>query len=294
MEKINLYLKLNTKTYYVQVPNNLLIADLYNIIKIKSQTSLQNTHVFKFNGKILQDNKTLEDYDVKTESTFDVSYSQGKINSTRKPDIQGEIMFKRLLDDIALNSGLYDINIISLMSYNVEMSNKEKILLQQLQWPTLTKELMKLDEIINKPDNIINANIILADTNFTTYNKMYNQMAQLSYVELMETNYHKTTQQINTMCDIKLNLEFLNNASKYSYRISKHSIMLNEFAFKNIFNVSKSLEKIVQLNFYFVGIIFFNLGYDDPKNNIACGFDFSALSKNNLHVNLWTGDKIIG
>ena len=42
--------------------------------------------------------------------------------------------------------------------------------------------------------------------------------------------------------------------------------MLQNFKLKSIFKASEKLERIIQLNFYYVGIIFKNPYMDDVKN----------------------------
>jgi hypothetical protein len=205
---------------------------------------------------------------------------------------------------------------VSLMSYNVDASNVPKIFLQQLQWPTLKNQLKRLDKIVNDLEGLVNVNIILPDRNFIGYNNMFNpnaitnkELDELidsiadsstitdsnfeSVIKLYENNLTTKTQQIDKICRIKPNSGFNKNAHEYNYRIRKYSVMLQNFTLKKIFGISHPLEKIVQLNFYYVGIIFENIEFNDPKNSIAYGIDFSPLSLNNLHVHVWTGDKII-
>jgi hypothetical protein len=149
MEKINLFFKINTKIYYEIIPLDSIINSLYDVIEVKSNTELRKTHIFKIYGKILQDNKKISDYNITSNSTIEVLFSHSKCEKNRDPDIEGVMMFKKLVDDIGHNCGMFDVNIVSLMSYNVDMTNKNKILLQQLQWPILGKELKRLDSIIN-------------------------------------------------------------------------------------------------------------------------------------------------
>ena len=225
-------------------------------------------------------------------------------------------MFQKLISSIAHDSGSDDINIVSLMSYNVDLSNTQKVFLQQLQWPILRKELKRLDKKINQLEGLINVNIMLPDRNFIGYNNIFNPNAlskkdveklleevgsssQIndsnfeSIIKLINETSNNENPQIDKICNIKINTAFNKNAHEYNYRISKYSTMLQNFKLGKIFQVSESLEKIVQLNFYYVGIIFDNIEYDDPKKFLAYGFDFSPLSLNNLHVHVWTGDKII-
>jgi len=316
MEKFNIFFRINGKNYCENVSSGLTIASLYDIVERKTSSNIRQTHVIKINGKIAQDDKFLNDYDVKPDCTFDIHYSPSKAESFRKPDIEGELMFKKLIDKIAYDSGKNDVNIVSLMSYNVDISNSSKVFLQQLQWPILKKQLKKLDAIVNNLDGIINVNIILPDRNFIGYNNMFNpnfnktkdfeefigSLASSSLIsdpdfesviKLYEENLNTKTPQIDKFCKIKENSGFNKNAHEYNYRIRKYSIMLQNFGLNKIFDVSKSLQKIIQLNFYYVGIIFENIDYDDPKNFIAYGIDFSPLRFYNLHVHVWTGDKII-
>ena len=292
MNQINLFLRLNTKTYCGIVPCNTTISSLYEIIESKSNTSVKKTHVLKINGKIAHDDAKLADYNISPDTTIEVQYSLSKADSNRDPDIEGEMMFTKFIKQIAHDSGLNDINIVSLMSYNVDLSNVEKILLQQLQWPTLTKELKRLDKKIEELEGIINVNIIMPDRNFISYNELLNPYVDTSEI-FIEKYKGMLTNQIDSLCGIKLNSAFFKNAHEYNYRIGKYSVMLQNFRLKKIFGVSKPLEKIVQLNFYYVGIIFENAIYNNPKKYIAHGFDFSPLSSYNLHVHVWTGDKII-
>jgi hypothetical protein len=223
-------------------------------------------------------------------------------------------MFQKLISNIAHDSGLFDINIISLMSYNVDLSIAKKVFLQQLQWPILNKELSRLDKIYDKLEGLINVNIILPDRNFIGYNSRYNPSFETtkkifksitrgslitdieidSLVKIINENSDTDKNpQINSLCGIKLNSAFNKNASEYNYRISKHSVMLQNFKLKKLLSVSEQLEKIIQLNFYYVGVIFTNTDFDEPKDSITYGIDFSQLKPYNLHVHMWTGEKII-
>lgn len=316
MENFNIFFRINGKVYCESVSSCLPIDGLYDIVENKTSLSIRKTHVIKFNGKNLNDKKILNDYNVNSESTFDIQFSPSKAESHRKPDIEGEQMFMKLINRIAHDCGTHDINIVSLMSYNVDVSNVPKIFLQQLQWPTLKTQLKRLDKIVNDLEGLVNVNIILPDRNFIGYNNMFNpnaitnkELDELidsisgsstitdsnfeSVIKLYENNLTTKTQQIDKICRIKPNSGFNKNAHEYNYRIRKYSVMLQNFTLKKIFGISHPLEKIVQLNFYYVGIIFENIEFNDPKNSIAYGIDFSPLSLNNLHVHVWTGDKII-
>ncbi len=295
MEKINLFFNVNnknSKTYCERVCPKTKISDLYDIVESKSTSSLRNTHVFRFNGRSIDEDKTLEDYNICKDSTLHVCFSLSRTRLTAKPDIEGELMFTKFIGQLAHDSGVDDINIVSLMSYNVDISNTEKILLQQLQWPTVKAQLAKLEKKINQLEGIVNLNIILPDSNFTNYNKMlspdtdFTNLKQNPHVELPNP-------QIDSICEIKLNSAFTKNAHEYNYRISKYSTMLKNFKLKKLFGASKSLEKIVLINFYYVGIVFTNPHVDNPKKCIASGIDFYPLKPYNLNVCVWTGEKII-
>ena len=313
MKKINIFFKINNKIYCENVPYNLPIDKLYDIIETKTEIEIRTTHVIKICGKIANDNDILSDYNITPECTLDVYFSMSKAGLFQKPDEEGINMFQKLISNIAHDSGLYDINIVSLWSYNVDLSNIQKIFLQQLQWPVLKKELKRLDKILNELEGLVNVNILLPDRNFIGYNSMYNSnfvnkqnifasiaegcsLANMDTKSLKIINENTDTDknpQINSICGIKLNTAFNKNVHEYNYRISKHSIMLHNFSLKNIFGVSKKLEKIIQLNFYYIGVIFTNIDFDKPKEFITYGIDFSQLSPYNLHVRMWTGDKII-
>lgn len=295
MEKINLFFNVsnkNSKTYCERVCPKTKISDLYDIVESKSTSSLRNTHVFRFNGRPIDDDKTIEDYNICKDSTLYVCFSLSRTRLSTKPDIEGELVFTKFIGQLARDSGVDDINIVSLMSYNVDISNTEKILLQQLQWPTVKAQLAKLDKKINQLEGIVNLNIILPDSNFTNYNKMLSPDTDLTSLE--KTPYAEfPNSQIDSICEIKLNSAFTKNAHDYNYRISKYSTMLQNFKLKKLFGASKSLEKIVLINFYYVGIVFTNPHIDNPKKCIASGIDFSPLKPCNLHVHVWTGEKII-
>jgi len=317
MEKFNIFFRINGKNYCENVFSGLSISGLYDVVEKKILTNIRETHIIKINGKILQDNTFLNDYNVTPDSTFDIQYSLSKAESFRKPDIEGELIFKKLLDKIAYESGKNDVNVVSLMSYNVDnYSNTNKLFLQQLQWPTIKKQLKRLDVNVCNLDDIVNVNIILPDRNFIGYNNMFNpnynenkEFNELieclassslisdtdleSVIRLYNESSNIKTPQIDEICKIKENKAFNNNAHEYNYRIRKYSIMLENFSLNKIFEVSQSLKKIIQLNFYYVGIIFENIEYNDPKNFIAYGIDFSPLQFYNLHVHVWTGYKII-
>ncbi len=317
MEKFNIFFRINGKVYCENVSSCLPIDGLYDIVERKTSSNVRKTHVIKINGKIANDSNLLNDYNVSPDCTFDIYYSPSKAESYRKPDIEGENMFNKLINQIAHDSGFHDVNIVSLMSYNVDTSNGEKVFLQQLQYPILTEQLARLDKNLDKLEGIVNVNIILPDRNFIGYNNtMFNPNAIKkedlddildtfassssitdsnfeSVIRLCEENTFIKTPQIDKICRIKPNSGFNKNAHEYSYRIGKYSVMLDNFKLKKIFPISKALAKIVQLNFYYVGIIFENIEHDDPKNAIAYGIDFSPLKLYNLHVHVWTGDKII-
>jgi len=317
MEKFNIFFRINGKVYCENVSSCLPIDGLYDIVEKKTLSNVRKTHVIKINGKIANDSNLLNDYNVRPDCTFDIYYSQAKAESNRKPDIEGEHTFNKLISQIAHDSGLHDVNIVSLMSYNVDTTNGKKVFLQQLQYPTLAVQLDKLDKNINKLEGLVNVNIILPDRNFIGYNNnMFNpnsikkedlddlldtfagssgttDLNFESVVRLCKENTFTKTPQIDKICRIKPNSGFNKNAHEYNYRIGKYSVMLQNFKLKKIFPVSGALEKIVQLNFYYVGIIFENMENNDPKNAIAYGIDFSPLKLYNLHVHVWTGDKII-
>lgn len=314
MEKINVFFKINGKCYCENVAYNLSIDKLYDIIEKKISTKIRKTHTIKIHGKIAEEKCFLSDYTTSPECTLDVYYSMSKAGMYHKPDDEGITMFHKLISNIAYDSGLHDINIVSLMSYNVDLSIAKKVFLQQLQWPTLNKELKRLDKMYDKLEGLVNVNIILPDRNFIGYNSRYNPNfdkiknlfesitceSLLSDIEIdsliriiNENSDTDKNPQINSLCGIKLNSAFNKNACEYNYRISKHSIMLQNFNLKKIFRVSEQLEKIIQLHFYYVGVIFTDVNFDAPKNFITHGIDFSELSPYNLHVHMWTGDKII-
>jgi hypothetical protein len=185
--------------------------------------------------------------------------------------------------------------------------------LQQLQWPILKKELNRLDEIYYELDGLIDVNIFLPDRNFIEYNNIYNpnckdkkkehsltggcSLNEMDIDTLIKTiNENLDTDinsQINSICKIKINSAFNKNMSEYNYRISKHSIILQNFCLKKIFCVSQKLEKIIQLNFYYVGIIFTNTNFVLQNDYTIADIDFSVLSPYNLHIHMWTGDKIM-
>jgi hypothetical protein len=314
MDKINVFFKINGKVYCDNVPCNLSIDKLYDIIENKIATKIRKTHAIKIHGKIADEKNMLSDYNVTSECTLDVYYSMSKAGLYHKPDVEGISMFQKLISNIAHDSGLFDINIISLMSYNVDLSIAKKVFLQQLQWPILNKELSRLDKIYDKLEGLINVNIILPDRNFIGYNSRYNPSFETtkkifksitrgslitdieidSLVKIINENSDTDKNpQINSLCGIKLNSAFNKNASEYNYRISKHSVMLQNFKLKKLLSVSEQLEKIIQLNFYYVGVIFTNTDFDEPKDSITYGIDFSQLKPYNLHVHMWTGEKII-
>ena len=289
MEKIGLMFRIDSKTYYEIIPADSNISFLYDIFEMKTNRSIKKTHCIKIYGKIVDDNSKLQDYNVNHDSTIEAYFSVGKAEKYRDPDNEGEIMFSQLIKDIEYGSGLNDVNIISLMSYNVDISNPTKMILQQLQYPTLKKVLKKLVTIKSKLEGLININIILTDRNFISYNKQFNQN-NIFDILLEENNF---TPQIDTLLNIKPNTGFMKNAHKYNYRVSKYSIMLQNFKLVNILNVPKSLQKIIQLNFYYVGIIFENIYEHNINNHIIYGFNFSPLKESNLHVVQWTGDKLL-
>lgn len=314
MEKINVFFKINGKFYCENIPYNLTIDNLYDIIESKISSKIRKTHVIKIHGQIARENTNLSDYNITPECTLDVFYSISKAGLYEKPDIEGITMFEKLILNLAHDSGLYDINIISLMSYNVDLSNVKKNFLQQLQWPILKKELSKLDKMYKELDGLVNVNILLPDRNFIEYNSMYSPNFEKnkknfdsidcsgtisdedvdSLISIINENSNDNpNSQINSLCDIKLNSAFNKNAHEYNYRISKHSIMLQNFKLKKIFGVSHSLEKITQMNFYYVGIIFPNTNLTNLQDLITYGVNFAPLAKYNLHVHMWTGDKIM-
>lgn len=289
MEKINLFFKINTKIYCEIIPKDSTINSLYDIIELKSNTEIRKSHVFKINGKIVQDNKKLTDYNISPNTTIDVQFSLSKCEKNRDPDIEGEMIFNKLVNDIGHNCGIFDVNIVSLMSYNVDMTNINKIFLQQLQWPILGKELKRLDLMSKDLEGLVNINIILPDRNFISYNNNPIASNEDSFLNSSE----KINKQIDSICDIKKNTSFTKNAHEYNYRVSKYSVMLQNFKLKKLFEVSSSLQKIVQLNFYYVGIIFEKIEFNNSEKNIVYGFDFTPLKPYNLHVHVWTGEKII-
>lgn len=281
MALTNIIIKLDSLTCAIYIPIQTSISDLYDIVEKKTNTKIKKTHSLKLNGKVCLDDKLLSDYNISDGIIMYVQYSLCRAENFRDPDLLGEHIYSQFIKDLASQSNQYSINIISLMSYNVDTSNIKKMILQQTQYPTIRKELKKMSHHAHE----ININVILTDRNFIEYNKReLNCFFPVRDVDL-DIEY---TPQIDTLCQIQIDENFLEKSKLYSNRITKYSIPLEKTKIFNLVKIPGLDKSNILLNFYYVGLIFENTT-NIPDKSIYYGIDYSSLVPFNLHVLMWTG-----
>ncbi len=270
MDTIVIFIKTDSITISENINPNSQISFIFDIIKIKIGEDIRKSHTLIFGTHILDESQTLQYYKILNGSTIRTNFSIGKINYYKPVDTIGMLSYQNLINELGKTNVNNDFTIISLLSFNMEKTNLEKNLSQQLQ-PKTIKFILET-YIGQKPNTNININIVLVDIGFIDYNNYY-----LNH----DFKKCKNTPQINDI----LSLEPCKNFTSLDNRILKFKTNdTNIIPIYKYLNISNNTNIKLQFTFYFVGVDIKNM---DSDGNI-CSVDYTPIINDNLFVNMWT------
>jgi len=276
-----IFIKFNFQSFIFSVEPDYKISIIYHLINSNINYDISNNHIILYNLKILDDDKTFNEYNIINNSSLFINYSLSKQYKLISHDFEGETSYKLLLDKLLNKCGYFEQHtIISLFSYNVCNQNNNKNIIQQLQPKIIQK-------IINKNLNDTKINILLTDLNFIKFNEL---LITNNY-QYKKNLYDDTviTSQINDYLKLNIDEKFLKLSSKFNNRIIRFKTNLSKL--EEIINI-KTTNKC-KINIYFIGINFNSKLEDNIDQLVIRGFSYLEYKNNkNLYINMWTGEEL--
>ncbi len=283
----NMIFYYDTKLYCVSLDSSTKIGELYDIISEKSGKVINSSNVCYYNGKELDDIKTLDDYGIIHDSTIYIRFSLRKHSLSRPPDVLGHTIFNDFIDWLGRRSKPTDFNIFSLMGFNVDSTSYKKNITQQLQ-PDLLKSLLVANRSVLELQDEININIIIPDYNFIEYNEA-----------IITTVIEQTTQlQIHNYLSIESDMDFSQYFPQFQNRIVKYQTRLVDNPdLQTLLDLSyeydSELIDKIKISFYYVGIKFMDQSIRRSRDVLVInGIDLSKIKHTNLYVNLWMTESV--